>query len=82
MKKILLGLVTFVFLGCGDSVSAGDTICGKTEKKIRADDVYGIGLYADYREQFEKETGCHTVLNCNAYIVIKEDIISKTFCNF
>ena len=72
MKKLaLLTLSTALFVACG--VTEPDEprqIC--YEKEITAADVYGTGMYQERREEFEIETGCHTVLSCAATMTIRE----------
>lgn len=69
MKKILLALMALVIIGCGtDSVTG--TFC--YQKRISASDVYGTGQYTEYKTEFEKQTGCQSMLNCTAYVQIQE----------
>lgn len=67
-EKILLttGILTisFVSIACDDTVSAPSQIC--FDDVLFANDVFGNGRYSEYLEQFKKETGCESALNCNA----------------
>lgn len=72
-KIIALAFAVFALAGCGESVTGGDTVCGKMDRKLYTSDVYGTGIYKDYLEEFEKKNGCEGVLNCgNATLTIKE----------
>lgn len=70
---ILLAIPCLMFLGCGENVVSGDSIFGTMEKRIYADDVYGIGAYRDRRAEFESATGCTGSLNCTGSMVIREE---------
>ena len=75
MKKLILiiGMVaTAVLTGCGadNGLSAGDTICGLSAKRLYADE---LNQYPQYKEQFKAETGCVNLSACSKYIVIKEE---------
>ena len=75
MKKILfLAVSTFMLIGCGENIVSGDTICGKMEKRLEALDVFGTGAYSDRRAEFTEATGCTSVINCSATMVIYEDV--------
>lgn len=75
MKKcILLAIPCLIFLGCGENVVSGDSICGIMEKRIEASDVYGTGYYADRREEFERVTGCTNALGCSGSMFIREEV--------
>lgn len=73
-KAILLAIPCLMFLGCGENVASGDSICGTTEKRIYADDVYGSGAYRDRRAEFESATGCTGSIGCTGSMVIREEV--------
>ena len=35
-------------------------------KDLDASDIYGTGVYADYKDEFQSKTGCTSALNCSA----------------
>ena len=53
-------------------------------KTLDASDVYGTGQYSDYREDFEKETGCKSMLNCTgtADVLVPDQDNRKTADKF
>ena len=53
-------------------------------KTLDASDVYGTGQYSDYREDFEKETGCKSMLNCKgtADVLVPDQDNRKTADKF
>ena len=53
-------------------------------KTLDASDVYGTGQYADYRSDFEKETGCTSMLNCTgtADVLVSDQDNRKTADKF
>ena len=53
-------------------------------KTLDASDVYGTGQYSDYREDFEKETGCKSMLNCKgtADVLVPDQDSRKTADKF
>ena len=53
-------------------------------KTLDASDVYGTGQYADYRSDFEKETGCTSMLNCmgTADVLVPDQDNRKTADKF
>lgn len=74
-KIIVLAFAVFALAGCGESVTGGDTICGKMERTLYATDVFGTGAYKEeYQDEFMKKTGCKSALNCTESITIKEDV--------
>ena len=74
-KIIALAFAVLALAGCGESVTGGDTVCGKMERTLYAGDVFGAGAYREYLDEFEKKNGCEGVLNCgNATLTIKEDV--------
>lgn len=76
MKKkiIALAFAILALAGCGESVTGGDTICGKMERTLYANDVFGTGAYKEYLDEFMKKTGCQNPLNCTESMTIKEDV--------
>lgn len=73
-KVIILIISTLIVFGCGDNAVDGNTICGKMEKRLFADDVYGTGYYSERRQEFEEATGCTTVFGCTESMVIREEV--------
>ena len=53
-------------------------------KTLDASDVYGTGQYSDYRDDFEKETGCTSILNCTgtADVLVPDQDNRKTADKF
>jgi hypothetical protein len=53
-------------------------------KTLDASDVYGTGQYSDYRSDFEKETGCTSMLNCmgTADVLVPDQDNRKTADKF
>lgn len=53
-------------------------------KTLDASDVYGTGQYADYRDDFEKETGCKSAMNCvgTADVLVPDQDSRKTADKF
>lgn len=73
-KAILLAIPCLMFLGCGENVVSGDSICGTMEKRIYAKDVFGSGAYRDMYTEFNEATGCTSSLNCTGSMVIREEV--------
>ena len=73
-KIIALAFAVFALAGCGESVTGGDTICGKMERTLYANDVFGTGVYKEYLDEFMKTTGCQNALGCTESMTIKEDV--------
>lgn len=75
MKTALLAVVAaLAFAACSTDP---DTIC--FDDDIGASDVYGAGLYADHRAEFEQKTGCKSLLNCSARITIHRCVDNVEF---
>lgn len=61
-NAFIAAAAALVFSACATDPETPDTIC--FDDWIYASDVYGTGNYTEYREEFEKETGCRTQLQC------------------
>ena len=53
-------------------------------KDLYADDVFGTGAYKDYEDEFKKETGCQSALNCkgSARVLVPDQDNRKTADKF
>jgi hypothetical protein len=76
MKWIILIAIELLIVGCGSDSVTG-SFC--YEKTLYPNDVYGTGHYAEYREEFERQSGCHSMLNCSAGTAVIEECVDGTF---
>ena len=63
MRKALIMAASAIFFSACATDPDPDTIC--FDDWIYAEDVYGTGHYTEYREEFEKENGCSSFVNCS-----------------
>ena len=54
-----------------------DEIC--FDETINAQDVYGTGKFSEYKEEFERKTGCTTLLGCNSKTKVRRCVDNVEF---
>ena len=73
-KAFIAAAVALVLSACATDP---DTIC--FDDWIYSDDVYGIGHYSEYREEFERQTGCTSQLGCTKHASIRRCVDNVEF---
>lgn len=63
MRKAFIAAVVALVLSACATDPDSDTIC--FDDWLYVEDVYGTGRYPEYREEFEKENGCSSAINCS-----------------
>lgn len=67
IKRIFIIMIFAILCGC--NITNPDN-CHK--KEIFIEDVRGTGNYHDRMDDFMKETGCLSIMDCNKSIIIEE----------
>lgn len=78
MKRIITAISAIIAaLALSSCATDPDTIC--FDDWIYARDVYGTGLYTEYREEFENRTGCTSLINCEGRMKIRRCVENVEF---